>query len=110
MPDREPDHLAPSDGVWAKAEKHRTPILVGLVCVALTVFAVKGCAPSAPAARRSCPGRPPRPPPIDPLVNLGQLSPTAAALVGPEFDARRELARRAVGGHDPKPVSTSARS
>lgn len=32
---------------------------------------------------------------VDPLVNLGQLTPTAAALVGPEFDARRELARRA---------------
>ncbi|MGD9755455.1 MAG: hypothetical protein AB7W59_31070 [Acidimicrobiia bacterium] len=34
-------------------------------------------------------------PSVDPLVNLGQLTPTAAALVGPEFDARRELARRA---------------
>lgn len=34
-------------------------------------------------------------PTVDPLVNLGQLTPTAAALVGPEFDARRELARRA---------------
>lgn len=34
-------------------------------------------------------------PTVDPLVNLGQLTPTAAALVGPDFDARRELARRA---------------
>lgn len=34
-------------------------------------------------------------PTVDPLTNLGVLTPTAAALVGPEFDARRELARRA---------------
>lgn len=34
-------------------------------------------------------------PAIDPTSNLGLLSPTAAALIGPEYDERRELARRA---------------
>lgn len=34
-------------------------------------------------------------PAVDPLANLGVLNPTAAALVGPDIDARRELARRA---------------
>lgn len=32
---------------------------------------------------------------LDPLAQLGVLSPTASALVGPGYDARRELARRA---------------
>ena len=32
---------------------------------------------------------------LDPLAQLGVLSPTAAALVGPSYEARREVARRA---------------
>lgn len=34
-------------------------------------------------------------PRVDPLGNLGLLNPTAAAMVGMDFEARREVARRA---------------
>src|SRR5687767_13366250 len=34
-------------------------------------------------------------PRVDPLGNLGLLNPTAAAMVGQDFEARREVARRA---------------
>src|SRR5574343_635394 len=88
-----------------RAKTNRTTIAIAAGCLLAGVLLTKGCAGSSGAQVA-----PPVPqvlsgpttttstvpaPSIDPLVNLGQLTPTAAALVGPEFDGRRELARRA---------------
>lgn len=87
-----------------KITNNRKTIAVAAGCLLAGVLLTKGCATDSGAQAAPVPQVLSGPttttttapaPTVDPLVNLGQLTPTAAALVGPEFDARRELARRA---------------
>lgn len=99
----EPPEPAGRETFLDRLQQNRTTILIAVGCVLGTGLLVRTCAAppaasssnvpqvlSGPTTTTTAP-----PPPIDPLANLGQLGPTAAALVGPEWDARRELARRA---------------
>ena len=78
----------------------RAGAAAGATLLALVLLAVSIAGGGEPAAATapmvlSGPTSTTPAPSVDPLANLGVLNPTAAALVGPDLDARRELARRA---------------